>query len=130
MLVGGYAVILKGYSRSTGDMDIWVNKTFDNFKALINALTAFGLPDIAVPEHQFFSDQYDVFSFGRPPYSIELLTALKGISSFEEAYQLSTVEAVDDLKVRVIHLKHLILSKEAANRHKDKNDLENLPSIE
>ncbi len=31
MLVGGYAVILRGYSRSTGDMDIWVDKTADNF---------------------------------------------------------------------------------------------------
>jgi hypothetical protein len=25
MLVEGYAVIIRGYSRSTGDMDIWVN---------------------------------------------------------------------------------------------------------
>jgi hypothetical protein len=130
MLVGGYAVILRGYSRSTGDMDIWVNKTAENFKSLLNAITEFGLPVAAVPEQQFFSDQFDVFSFGRPPYAIEILTALKGISSFDEAYQLSTVEAVGDINVRVIHLKHLILSKEAANRHKDKNDIENLPSIE
>ena len=27
VLVGGMAVILHGYVRSTGDMDIWVNKT-------------------------------------------------------------------------------------------------------
>lgn len=85
---------------------------------------------VAVPEQQFFSEQYDVFSFGRPPYAIEILTALKGISSFEEAYQLSTDEAVDDLNVRVIHLKHLLLAKQAANRHKDKNDIENLPNVE
>lgn len=130
MLVGGYAVILRGYSRSTGDMDIWVNKTSDNFKSLLNAITEFGLPVAAVPEQQFFSDQFYVFSFGRPPYAIEILTALKGISSFAEAYQLSTIEAVDDFNVRVIHLKHLLLSKEAANRYKDKNDIENLPSIE
>jgi hypothetical protein len=26
MLVGGYSVILHGYSRTTGDMDIWVEK--------------------------------------------------------------------------------------------------------
>jgi hypothetical protein len=130
MLVGGYAVIIRGYSRSTGDMDIWVNKTSENFKLLLNAITEFGLPLAAVPEHQFFSDQYDVFSFGRPPYAIEILTDLKGISSFDEAYQLSTIEAVDDLNVQVIHLKHLILSKEAANRHKDKNDIDNLPSVE
>lgn len=128
MLVGGYAVILRGYSRSTGDMDIWVNKTAPNFKLLRNAITEFGLPAIAVPDHQFFSEEIDVFSFGRPPYAIEILTALKGISSFEEAYRFSTIETVGDVTVRVIHLKHLIAAKQAANRHKDKNDIENLPA--
>jgi hypothetical protein len=130
MLVGGYAVILRGYSRSTGDMDIWVNKTQDNYNLLTKAIKEFGLPKAAVPEQQFFSNEYDVFSFGRPPYAIEILTAVKGISSFEEAYKLSTNETVDDLNVRVIDLKYLILSKEAANRHKDKNDIENLPSLD
>jgi len=32
LLVGGYAVILRGYNRTTGDMDIWVNKTQENYK--------------------------------------------------------------------------------------------------
>lgn len=27
LLVGGFAVILHGYSRTTGDMDIWVERT-------------------------------------------------------------------------------------------------------
>jgi hypothetical protein len=27
VLVGEYSVILHGYSRTTGDLDIWVNKT-------------------------------------------------------------------------------------------------------
>ena len=31
IIVGGYAVIIRGYSRSTGDIDIWVNKTEENF---------------------------------------------------------------------------------------------------
>ena len=30
IVVGGYAVIIRGYSRSTGDIDIWVNKTVEN----------------------------------------------------------------------------------------------------
>lgn len=130
MVVGGYAVILRGYSRSTGDMDIWVNKTKENYKLLQKAITEFGLPEIAVPAENFFSEQFDVFSFGRPPYAIEILTALKGISSFEEAYKLSTIERADGFEVRVIHLKHLIASKKAASRHKDKNDIENLPSVD
>ena len=30
ILVGGYSVILHGYARTTGDLDIWVNKTKNN----------------------------------------------------------------------------------------------------
>ena len=34
ILVGGYSVILHGYSRTTGDMDIWVEKTHDIITAI------------------------------------------------------------------------------------------------
>lgn len=129
ILVGGYAVILRGYSRSTGDMDIWVNKTEDNFKKLQTALLHFGLPLAAVPSEQFFSEKYDVFSFGNPPYAIEILTAMKGVS-FKEALEHATIEKVEELEIRVIHLNHLIKAKKAAGRYKDLNDIENLPSAE
>jgi predicted nucleotidyltransferase len=43
IVVGGYAVIIRGYSRSTGDIDIWVNKTEENFIKLLKAIKAFGL---------------------------------------------------------------------------------------
>jgi hypothetical protein len=36
LLVGGYAVILRGYNRTTGDMDVWVNKTPENYQKLSN----------------------------------------------------------------------------------------------
>ena len=28
LLVGGYSVVLHGYQRTTGDMDIWVDRTY------------------------------------------------------------------------------------------------------
>ncbi|MBC8883894.1 hypothetical protein H9X57_12665 [Flavobacterium piscinae] len=34
LLVGGYAVILHGYIRSTGDLDLWINKTSKNYNNL------------------------------------------------------------------------------------------------
>jgi predicted nucleotidyltransferase len=126
MLVGGYAVILRGYSRSTGDMDIWVNKSESNFLLLQKAIVNFGMPSQAIRSEQFFSDEYDVFSFGRPPYAIEIMTAVKGVD-FYEAFQKSTVLSIDEIDVRVIHLQHLIAAKKAAGRHKDLNDIENLP---
>ena len=126
MLVGGYAVILRGYSRSTGDIDIWVNKTPENYHKLQLAIIEFGLPAAAVLQNQFFSTEYDVFSFGKPPYAIEIMTAVKGLE-FVPAFEQSTIEQVDGLPVRVIHLNQLIEAKKAAGRNKDLNDLENLP---
>ena len=34
VLVGGYSVILHGYSRITGDLDIWVEKSAGNYDRL------------------------------------------------------------------------------------------------
>jgi hypothetical protein len=126
ILVGGYAVIIRGYSRSTGDMDIWVEKSQENYQRLLHAIITFGLPPIAIPKDQFFSEYYDVFSFGRPPFAIEILTSVKGID-FEIAFEQSTIEMINKIKVRVVHLNHLIEAKKAAGRYKDLNDLENLP---
>ena len=67
IVVGGYAVIIRGYSRSTGDIDIWVNKTEENFINLQKAIKAFGLPEIAVKKEEFFSDNFDVL------YSVPVL---------------------------------------------------------
>ncbi len=129
ILVGGYAVIIRGYSRSTGDMDIWVEKSQENYHRLLHAIITFGLPPFAIPKEQFFSEDYDVFSFGRPPFAIEILTSVKGID-FAVGFEQSTIEHINEIDVRVIHLNHLIASKKAAGRYKDLNDLENLPTIE
>jgi hypothetical protein len=43
LIVGGYAVILHGYHRTMGDLDIWVNITEENFQRLKRVFTDFGL---------------------------------------------------------------------------------------
>ena len=44
VLVGGYSVILHGYSRTTGDLDIWVDRTAANYALLVRAFRDFGMP--------------------------------------------------------------------------------------
>jgi hypothetical protein len=127
ILVGGYAVVIRGYSRTTGDIDIWVEKTVDNFQLLENALSEFGLPQGAILLDNFLSEKFDVFSIGRPPYAIEIMTAVKGLD-YLDAFNSSTIEQIDGVDVRVVHLNQLRQAKLAAGRHKDLNDLENLPS--
>lgn len=126
IVVGGYAVIIRGYSRSTGDIDIWVNKTTENYKKLQIAIQAFGLPSSAVVEAEFFSEDFDVFSFGKPPYAIEIMTAVKGLD-FPTTFLNATMEQINDTPVRIINLQNLIEAKKAAGRYKDLNDIENLP---
>ena len=127
IVVGGYAVIIRGYSRSTGDIDIWVNKTDNNFIKLHKAMKAFGLPEIDIKKEAFFSDEFDVFSFGKPPYAIEIMTAVKGLL-FKDSFENATIEQINDTPVRIIHLQNLIEAKKAAGRSKDLNDIENLPA--
>lgn len=127
IVVGGYAVIIRGYSRSTGDIDIWVNKTEENYIKLQKAIKEFGLPDIAIKKEEFFSENFDVFAFGKPPYAIEIMTEVKGLD-FISTYNNSTIEQINETPVRIIHLQNLLEAKKAAGRSKDLNDIENLPS--
>jgi hypothetical protein len=123
ILVGGYAVILHGFARSTGDLDIWVNKTSANYQKLKKAFALFGAPVFS--EKDFLGNEIDVWGIGKEPNRIEILNQLKGIA-FEEAYPLCQTFMQNGIAVKYIHINHLIKAKEAAGRFKDKNDIEQL----
>jgi len=126
LLVGGYAVILHGYRRVTGDMDIWVNRTKENYSKLTKAFSQFGLSVFDMTEENFLeSESADVFSFGRPPVSIDILTRLKGVE-FDDAFLHSLLFDENGLIVRFIHLNNLIEAKKASGRYKDLDDIEKL----
>lgn len=123
ILVGGYAVILHGYIRSTADMDIWVDKSKINFQKLKKALIEFGAPFI--PESEFFGDEFDVWGIGREPNRIEIMSEVKGLS-FDATYKKSKFYQQENLKIRFIQFDDLLIAKKAAGRYKDKDDIEQL----
>jgi hypothetical protein len=126
IMVGGMAVILHGHSRVTGDMDIWVECTTENYKKLEKAFHQFGMPVFDMTLQKFLSvKENDVFSFGRNPVGIDVMTAVKGLN-FEEAYKLSIVFDDDNLPIRMIHINHLIEAKKASGRLKDLDDINQL----
>ena len=126
ILVGGYSVILHGYSRNTGDLDLWVQKTKKNYNRLKHAFQEFGMPIYDMTESAFLSNpDLDVFTFGRPPISIDIMTAVKGLE-FNLAFEEAEFREVEGLKIRLISYQDLITSKKAANRPKDINDIEQL----
>ncbi|RYC67469.1 nucleotidyltransferase [Spirosoma sordidisoli] len=126
VLVGGYSVILHGYSRTTGDMDIWVEKSVDNYARLVEAFALFGMPTFDMTLDNFLSNPaFDVFTFGRQPVAIDIITAIKGLV-FEESYEQASDVDVEGVQVRLIHYNHLLQAKRAAGRPRDQNDIDNL----
>ncbi len=127
ILVGGYSVILHGYSRTTGDMDIWVKPSIENYDRLKKAFAHFGMSVFDMTAERFLAaEHYDVFTFGRPPVCIDILTQVKGVE-FDAAFARSEwFEISENLSVRSLRLSDLIEAKKAAARPKDLDDLENL----
>ena len=67
-----------------------------------------------------------MFTFGRPPVAIDIITQLKGLE-FGEAFAQATDAEVEGLTIRLIHYQHLLQAKRAAGRPRDQNDPDNLP---
>ena len=126
MMVGGYSVILYGHARTTGDMDIWVNRTKGNYLKLVSAFNQFGLPVFDMTEANFLNHPtWDVFRFGRVPTAIDIMVEVKGMN-FNKCYASSTIHAIEGITVRVINYQDLLASKKAAFRNKDKGDIDAL----
>lgn len=125
IVVGGYAVIMNGYYRTTQDLDIWVNKTPENYIRLRKGFAIFGMPIFDITEENFLGNNFDVFSIGRKPLQIDIITRLKGVG-FEVAYINANLKNLEGLDVRYLHITELIQAKKAAGRYKDLDDIEKL----
>ena len=126
ILVGGYSVILHGYPRTTGDMDIWVERTTENYNLIKKAFDRFGMPVFDMTEENFLEHPlWDVFTFGKPPAAIDIMIRLQGVE-FDAAFERAVMFSEDGLEIRTIHRNDLITAKRSAGRWKDLDDLQNL----
>ena len=129
ILVGGFAVILNGYSRSTGDMDIWVDRTSENYKKIKLAFHNFEMPVFDMTEDNFLNHPiWDVFTFGVPPCAIDVMVNMKGLA-FNDCYETAVNFEDEGIFIRTLFLDQLIQAKTAAARPKDFDDIENLKRL-
>jgi hypothetical protein len=126
LIVGGYSVIIHGYSRTTGDLDVWVNKTNENYRKIERALLDFGMPVFDMTLNNFMnSNEFDVFTFGRPPIAIDIMTEVKGLT-FSECFNQRLIKKLQETHINVLSKKDLLNAKRASNRSKDQNDIDHL----
>lgn len=127
VLVGGWAVILEGYSRTTGDMDFFIEAQEMNAHKIMKVIKEFMGSSVGFVVEDFLKED-NVIMLGRPPFRIDILTAISGVS-FSEAYNTSKIYRDDGIEIRCIHINELILNKKASGRLKDLADAEMLQKI-
>ena len=127
VMVGGWAVIFEGYSRTTRDMDILVEPTENNAGRILVVLKEFFGSAIGFVKEDFTKVD-NVIMMGREPYRIDILTSISGVS-FSDVFDNSKIYSDEGLDIRCIHINELIRNKEATGRLKDLADASYLKKI-
>ena len=117
MLVGGYAVALHGWPRTTFDIDFWIMANPEHAKAVMRAITSFGAPLMGLTEADFYRPGM-VFQIGTEPQRIDIISAVDGLDYADASLRAVTMN-VDGLEIKVVSLDDLIVNKRASGRPKD-----------
>jgi hypothetical protein len=129
LMVGGFAVNIHGYSRTTDDVDIWIKDEKINRQNLGKALNIFGYGELSWEEMQFVPG-WTNFYIG-PGIELDILISMKGLEglSFDECHRFATIAEIENVKIPFLHINHLIANKKAVNRPKDQIDVIELEKI-
>jgi hypothetical protein len=130
IVIGGFAVNLYGYTRNTGDLDIYIDDSIQNRKNLREAFIEIGIGDFEAFETMQFVAGWTEFNLDYG-MRLDLMTNVKGLEdkSFEELLNVATIVFLNEIPVYFIDFKNLIISKKAANRLKDILDIEELNKL-
>ena len=124
LIVGGYAVGLHGYPRYTGDIDIWIKTNEANSEKMVKILNEFGFNSYDIKKEDFLKLD-NVIQLGYPPYRIDLIMSIDGVT-FDECYANRVKKEIDEIEIDFIGYDDLIKNKRASGREKDINDINNL----
>ena len=122
VVVGGYAVFVHAQPRMTKDLDVFIESSPANAKAVYTALSQFGAPlhDITVED---FERPTMVVRVGVPPICVDILQSIDGLD-FPTVYAGSIEYRIDDeVPARYISADDLIANKLAAGRPQDLADV-------
>jgi hypothetical protein len=128
LVVGGYAVMTYTEPRYTKDLDIWIEASPKNARAVFRALGRFGAPLANLTEADFAGEGF-FYHMGRPPSRIDVLMSIAGVR-FVDAWPNRVNINFDGVLGHVISRKDLIANKRAVGRHQDLADVDSLAEAE
>lgn len=123
MLIGGLAVVVRGVARLTRDVDVTVALRPDRADRLVEALAGSFRPLPADPSR--FARETHVLPFVATD-GIRVDAAFAVLPFQEEAIGRATRERIGSVDAKVATLEDLLLHKLAADRPRDREDVEGL----
>jgi predicted nucleotidyltransferase len=139
VLVGGLAVNLQGAFRSTVDLDILVEMTDTNLAKIVRILKdkkyfvkqpvdPMGISDARTRKDWIENKNMKAFCFFKENgEQVDLI--IDSPVKFVDAMKEADIQRVDDIRLPVVSIRHLIKMKEKTGRLKDKLDVHELKRI-
>ena len=123
-MIGGVATNLHGYQRTTEDIDIWIEDSVINRQNLRLVFNEYGWGDFEAFKNMQFIAGWTYFHLNNG-IRLDIMTSVKGLEHHDFKYYLETasIATIYETDVPFLHINHLIDSKKAANRPKDKIDV-------
>jgi hypothetical protein len=130
IMVGGFAVNMNGYIRSTKDSDIWLKDTIENRKNFRKAFAACGYGDFSSFETTQFVPGWTQYYIA-DGIILDVMVSMKGLEdlSFDHCYKKATIAEINTVRVPFLHINHLIANKKAVGRPIDQLDVIELEKI-
>jgi hypothetical protein len=126
LVVGAHALAAHGVPRVTGDLDLWVESTVDNADRVWAGLGEFGAPleALGVRPADFIRPE-QVIQIGLPPYRVDLMTSISGVT-FDEAWDDRLPGELFGVPVAFLGRVTFLRNKRASGRPKDLEDIRSL----
>lgn len=124
LVIGGFAVSIHGYPRTTKDLDVCINKTEENATKMVEILKDFGFKSLNFKMEDFLKDNM-IAQLGYEPIRIDILNDLNGVD-FNEAFLNKRIVNMNGIPTNFIGFNELIRNKESAGRDEDLFDVKKL----
>jgi hypothetical protein len=128
LVVGGYAVMKYTEPRYTKDLDVWVDSSPENARAVFESLRQFGAPLTNLSASDF-AREGSIYQMGRPPARVDVLTSIEGVR-FADAWRNRVATDFDGTPAHLISRQDLLVNKRAVGRPQDLLDANSLVESE
>src|SRR6266481_2905865 len=118
LFFGESGAILLGYSDTTQDVDLFVEKEAANCENVVAALRELGFP-LTGPQAEDIRKGKDFVQLRNGPFDLDLIFAPDGVERFDEAWQ----RRVDREGFPIANIDDIVASKQSANRQRDRESL-------